>query len=336
MRLPVKTFVSAWNESLAVEAIKKELEREGQVYFVHNRINTILKMKTLLNKIIPQARIAVSHGRLSEEELEKIMLKFINRQYDILLTTTIIEIGLDIPNVNTIIVDDAVNFGLSTLYQLRGRVGRSHRQGYAHLFYYAHKKFSEKAKERLKVIKDFTQLGSGFKIALKDLEIRGAGNIFGHEQHGFINAVGFDEYCDLMAETVKELKGEKIEETIEPEIELGIPSFIPQNYVEDERERIVLYKRILNINNNEEILELQKEFKDRFGDFPQELNNLWKIIEIRIEARELKITKISRQENLVVVNFVKGKVKSLKLEENQLLERLFQHLSYIKTKGTSP
>ena len=236
-RYPIETYVVEFNELMIREAILKEIERGGQVYFVYNRVENIDKIAAMLKKLVPEANIAIGHGQMSEKELENVMMDFINNKYNVLVCTTIIETGLDIPNVNTIIVYDADKMGLSQLYQLRGRVGRTNKVAYAYFTYEKDKVLTEVAEKRLRAIKDFTEFGSGFKIAMRDLEIRGAGNLLGVEQHGHIEAIGYDLYVKFLNETIKRLRGEKVEETIDTSIELSVDGYIPLNYIEDEEQK---------------------------------------------------------------------------------------------------
>jgi transcription-repair coupling factor (superfamily II helicase) len=241
-RYPVETFVAEYDEALVQDAIGRELGRGGQVFFVHNRIHNLDKVAARLHQLVPEARIAVAHGQMAEDRLEQILLDFMEGEYDVLVATTIIENGIDIPQVNTIIVDDADHMGLSQLYQLRGRVGRSNRLAYAYFLYKRDKALTEASEKRLRAIKDFTELGSGFKIAMRDLEIRGAGNILGPEQHGFIISVGFDLYTQLLEEAVRELKGEpEPPREVQANIELTVDAFISDQYVPDARQKIDAY-----------------------------------------------------------------------------------------------
>ena len=252
----------------------REMAREGQVYFVYNRVQNIDIMALRLSALVPEARIAVAHGQMDEEELERVMLEFLDGQYDVLLCSTIIETGMDISNVNTLIVYDADHLGLAQLYQLRGRVGRSNRVAYAYFTYRRDKVLSEDAEKRLSAIKEFTELGSGFRIAMRDLEIRGAGNILGPEQHGFIATVGFELYCKLLEESVKELRGELVSAPPEPVIDLTVDAYVPDSYVTDSQQKVEVYKKVVNLRTEEDVQELEEELIDRFGDPPQAVRNL--------------------------------------------------------------
>jgi transcription-repair coupling factor (superfamily II helicase) len=257
------------------EAIARELARGGQAYYVYNRVSGIAKVAEEIGEMLPQASVAYAHGQMSERELERIMLDFVNGEIDVLVSTTIIETGLDIPNVNTIIIDDADRMGLSQLYQLRGRVGRSNRTAYAFIMYKKDKQLKEEAEKRLMAIREFTELGSGVKIALKDLEIRGAGNLLGHDQHGHMEAVGYDLYCKLLNEAVLRLQGlAKEEEAFETRIEIALDAYIPETYIKNESLLLEMYKRITTIESEEEYEDIQDELIDRFGEPPAPCTNL--------------------------------------------------------------
>jgi len=289
-RAPIKTYVGSYNESLVRTAISHELEREGQVYFLHNRVQSIHRVAEELQRLIPEARIAVGHGQMNEKELEKVMYEFSAHEHDILVCTTIIESGLDIPNVNTIIIDEADRFGLAQLYQIRGRVGRSERQAYAYCLYRPNKLLTPEAKDRLQAIKDFTTLGSGYQIALRDLEIRGVGNILGAQQHGHMISVGFDLYCSILEETIQELKGEKVKRREPTVIDINITAFIPDEWVNhDKEQKMVEYKRLADVSGIRELEILRDEWQDRFGCIPPEVEPLIKIIRLRLMATDVGI-----------------------------------------------
>lgn len=298
-RYPIQTYVVEFNEQLIRDAIMREINRGGQVYFVYNRVETIRDMASYLQKLVPEARIAVGHGQMNEKELEDVILGFVKNEYDILVATTIIETGMDIPNVNTIIINDADKMGLSQLYQLRGRVGRSNRIAYAYLTYKKDKILTEVAEKRLRAIKEFTELGSGFKIAMKDLEIRGAGNMMGASQHGHMAAIGYDLYCRMLEDMVKLIKGEIEKEPIETTVELKVDAFIPGDYISDEMQKIEVYKKIAAISSLEDMMEVQDELIDRFSDIPLSVENLMNIAYIRSIAKTLGIEEIKeRREEL--------------------------------------
>jgi len=273
-RFPVQTYVLAYNESVVADAITREISRGGQVYYVYNRVQNIHKVANQLAQLVPQGRIAIAHGQMSERQLERVMLDYMSGEYDILVSTTIIETGLDISNVNTIIILDADKLGLSQLYQLRGRVGRSFRQGYAYLMYEKDKILSEVAEKRLKTIKEFTEFGAGFKIAMRDLEIRGAGNLLGGEQHGHMAAIGYDLYVKLLEETVRQLKGDHIEEFEDTIIEINIDAYIPEEYIKNQAHKIEIYKKIASIRNIDDMYKIEEEIRERFGSIPVNTQNL--------------------------------------------------------------
>lgn len=292
-RYPVQTYVIEHNDGVLKHALEREIERGGQVYYVHNRVRTIKSVAQYLQSLVPDARIAVGHGQMPEEKLERIFLDFLEGEYDILLSTTIIESGLDIPNVNTIIVEDADKFGLAQLYQLRGRVGRSTRMGYAYFTYRPDKSLTEVAEKRLSALREFTQLGAGFKIALRDLEIRGAGNLLGPEQHGFVASVGFDLYCQLLEEAVKTLRGVTVEKPVEVEIKLPIDAFFPSRYIRDSKQKVEMYKRVAAARSREEIEDIIDELIDRYGEPPEPVQNLLWVASLKLAAARLGIVSVT-------------------------------------------
>lgn len=302
-RFPIQTYVTEFNRGMVREAILREINRGGQVYFLYNRIDGISKMAAELAELVPEARVAIAHGRMSELELENTMLGFLQKESDILVCTTIIETGLDIPNVNTIIIFDADKLGLSQLYQLRGRVGRSNRIAYGYFTYQRDKQLSEISEKRLMAIKEFTEFGSGFKIAMRDLEIRGAGNILGSRQHGHIDAIGYDLYLSYLETAIKKLKGEEVREINDTSMELNIEAFIPKDYVEDEHQRLELYKKISLIENDEDYHDLMDEVIDRYGDAPESLNNLMDISYIKQQANSMGVTSIRGDSKSIRINF---------------------------------
>ena len=302
-RYPVQTYVVEFNEQMIRDAILKEVARGGQVYFVYNRVQSIDIFTSKLRKLVPEAKFAIGHGQMSERELENIMLGFFEKEYDVLVCTTIIETGLDIPNVNTIIINNADKMGLSQLYQLRGRVGRSNRIAYGYFTYEKDKVLTEVAEKRLRAIKEFTEFGSGFKIAMRDLEIRGAGNLLGLEQHGQIEAIGYDLYVKFLNETVKRLKGEIIEEIIDTTIDLNVDGYIIDRYIQDEEQKIEIYKKIAAVENLEDYSELIDELIDRFGDIPKETENLMDISYIRSLGSKNKVKSITQTSKEIVLEF---------------------------------
>ncbi len=302
-RLAVKSIVSVFDEGLIKEAIKKELEKNGQVFFVHNRIKGIYKLADYLMKLLPSVRIAVAHGQMAEKELETAMLKFYEHKIDMLLATAIIGSGLDIPTANTIIIDRADMMGLADLYQLRGRVGRGNVRAYAYFLIPGEDIITEEAKRRLQAIQEMSYLGAGFRLALKDMEIRGAGNLLGAEQSGHIHAVGFDLYMEMLENAVAELKGQKIEEEFEPSISLRVNAFIPEEYINDITLRLSLYRRIASSKTNEAIEALESEIKDRFGRPPDEVKNLIDIMRLKMTARDLHVAKIQDAQGRIRIIF---------------------------------
>ena len=292
-RRPIQTYVMEYNEEMVREAIVREISRHGQVYYVYNRINSIVDITNRIAALVPEATVAFAHGRMKENELEKIMYEFINGEIDVLVSTTIIETGLDISNVNTMIIHDSDNMGLSQLYQLRGRVGRSNRTSYAFLMYRKDKMLKEVAEKRLQAIKEFTDLGSGYKISMRDLEIRGAGNLLGERQHGHMEAVGYDLYCKMLNEAVKTLKGTKrIDDDFNTYVDMDVDAFIPAEYIVNEVQKLDIYKRIAGIENEDECEDMRVELKDRFGSIPKSVENLMQISLIRVTAHQRYVTEI--------------------------------------------
>ncbi|MDO5307036.1 MAG: transcription-repair coupling factor [bacterium] len=289
-RLPIKTFVGEFNEQVVKNAITNELDRDGQVFYLYNRVETIEEFRLKLQSIVPHARIAIGHGQLSEKELEDVIIGFNNHESDILLCTTIIENGLDIPNANTIIIHEADKLGLAQLYQLRGRVGRSEKQAYCYCLYKKNKELTQEATERLKAIREFTTLGSGYRIAMRDVEIRGVGNILGTKQHGHMINVGFDTYCQLLEETVLELKGEHVENKKPTIVDINVTAYIPDEWVGSTEQKMIEYKRLADVNNEIELDSILTEWKDRFSRIPDEVENLVKLIKIRLVATECGIS----------------------------------------------
>ncbi|MGE5652671.1 MAG: transcription-repair coupling factor, partial [Bacillota bacterium] len=300
-RFPVQTYVVEWNDEMIKEAILREMDRQGQVFFVHNKVQNIDYIAQQLSELVPEARIAVAHGQMPETKLEQIMLEFLDGEYDILLATTIIESGLDMPNVNTIILNDADKFGLSQLYQLRGRVGRSNRLAYAYFTYRRDKQLSEVAEKRLSAIKEFTELGAGYKIALRDLEIRGVGNLLGPQQHGHVAAVGFELYSQLLEEAIAEFKGSPQAPRVEVTVELNVEAYIPANYISDAAQKIEFYKRINEIKSAQDIDDVEEEMEDRFGDLALPVRNLLAVARIKLLAQAARVTTISQQNGLVAL-----------------------------------
>ncbi len=291
-RLPIQTYVMEYNEEMVREAIVRELSRGGQVYYVYNRVSNIADVSAKIAALVPEANVSFAHGQMKEQELEKIMYEFIDGEIDVLVSTTIIETGLDISNVNTMIIHDADNMGLSQLYQLRGRVGRSNRTAYAFLMYRRDKMLKEIAEKRLAAIREFTDLGSGFKIAMRDLEIRGAGNLLGARQHGHMQAVGYDLYCKMLNEAVKTLKGIQTKEDFSTTVDLDVDAFIPPSYIVNEFQKLDIYKRIAGIENQTESEDMKEELLDRFGEIPKSVDNLLRIALIRVQAHRLYMSEV--------------------------------------------
>ena len=288
-RLPIHTEILAFDETRIAEAIYREVERGGQVYFVHNRVQSIHRLKDYLQDLLPHVRFAVAHGQMPPRQLEKIMFDFMERKYDCLVCTMIIESGIDIPSVNTILVNRADTLGLSQLYQIRGRVGRSNERAYAYLLVPKGKKLTKKSRMRLRAIEEFAELGSGFNIAMRDLEIRGAGNLVGAQQHGFITAVGFDLYCRLLDEAMRDIKGETVLDSPEPDIKIAVSAYIPDDYVPDPDLKMEFYQRLAEAGRIVDLLEIHEEMKDRFGRLPQPARSLMHIMEIKVMARQLGV-----------------------------------------------
>ncbi|NCC14852.1 MAG: transcription-repair coupling factor [Clostridia bacterium] len=303
-RHPIQTYVMENNLEFVREAIHREVARGGQVYYLYNRVESISEEAFRLQKMIPEANIAFAHGQMSERELESIMEDFISGETDVLVCTTIIETGMDISNANTIIIQDADRMGLAQLYQLRGRVGRSNRIAYAYLLYRRDKMLREVAEKRLQTIREFTEFGSGFKIAMRDLEIRGAGNLLGAEQHGHMESVGYDMYCRLLEEEVQQLKGEAPKEAVfETTVDLNISAFIPDFYIKNQEQRMELYKKIANVRRQEEYFDIQEEMEDRYGDLPKSVQTLLEIVLLKGEARNLGISSIVQKRGNILLEF---------------------------------
>ncbi len=301
-RLSVHTVVTPWNAKLVASAIRQELNRGGQVYYVHNRIEDIDKVAHLVEKLVPQARVVTIHGRMAGPVLEKRMMAFIAREYNVLVSTTIIENGIDIPLVNTLIVDRADLFGLAQLYQLRGRVGRSARQATAYFLVPPLTELTPLAKERLKALKEFSELGSGFRLAAKDLEIRGAGNLLGHRQSGTMEAVGYEYFMQLLDQAIREQKGEAVEE-VKTEINLKADIRVPEDYLPQVNLRLNLYKRLSSVEDLAEIERIRTEIRDRFGDIPASVANLLRYGAVKFLAGRLRIESLDRTEERLVIKF---------------------------------
>ncbi|MEW5707246.1 MAG: transcription-repair coupling factor [Actinomycetota bacterium] len=321
-RQPVITHVGGYDEEMVIQAIRRELGRGGQVYLVHNRVETISGVADRVRELVPEARVAVAHGQMSEHQLEKVMLGFLDHRYDVLVCTTIIESGIDIPSVNTLIVDRAELLGLAQLYQLRGRVGRTNQRAYAYFFFSSQRLLTMQAFERLKTISDFTELGSGIKIAMRDLEIRGAGNLLGAEQHGHMSAVGFELYCQMLRDAIDELEGKQVTELAEVKVDLPINAYIPDAYIAEEGLRIEIYRRIIMSCKSTEIDQIALELRDRFGPLPEPVKNLLDIGKLRLLARKLGVSEISYRNNRI-------KVSPLLLTKQQEIDIASKHNNLI-------
>jgi len=308
-RKPVQTYVLGYDQEVITEAITKEIERGGQVFYLFNQVEGIEKKANEISMLVPEAKVGFAHGKMSGRELEEIMESFINQEINVLVCTTILESGIDIPNANTIIVENADRLGLAQLYQIRGRVGRSDKQAYAYVTYKRDKLLSEVADKRLKAIKEFTEFGSGFKIAMRDLEIRGAGSMLGEMQHGHMEQVGYDTYCKLLDEVIKEMQGIEVVEEQDVQIDLAVSSYIPDNFIENSSQKIEIYQNIALCRTEEELQNVIDEVIDRYGRLPKELENLIDIARIKQLARKANILKIAQRENGIVFYFVKEKIK---------------------------
>lgn len=330
-RLPIQTYVMEYNEEMVREAIIRELSRGGQVYYVYNRVHNIADVASKIAEFVPEANVAFAHGQMKEHELERIMYDFIDGSIDVLVSTTIIETGLDISNVNTMIIHDADNMGLSQLYQLRGRVGRSSRTAYAFLMYRRDKMLKEIAEKRLEAIREFTDLGSGFKIAMRDLEIRGAGNLLGARQHGHMQAVGYDMYCKMLNEAVKNLKGIHTEEDFNTSVDLDVDAFIPPSYIVNEFQKLDIYKRIAGIENKGESEDMKEELLDRFGEIPKSVDNLLRIALIRVKAHKLYMPEVKGKNE--EIRFSLNRDAKIRVENIPALLEQYPKLSF-QPKGT--
>ena len=305
-RYPIQTYVVEQNDQLVRDAILREVNRDGQVYYVYNRVESIEGMAKYLSDLVPECKVGIIHGQMTERQLEKEMVSFMNREYDVLVCTTIIETGIDIPNVNTMIIHDSDKMGLSQLYQLRGRVGRSNRIAYAYFMYTKDKILTEVAEKRLKALKDFTELGSGFKIAMRDLEIRGAGNMMGSAQHGHMAAIGYDLYCRMLEDTIRIIKGEIEKEPIETTVDIKVDAYIPGVYIEDEIQKIEVYKKIAAIESLDDYMDIKAELEDRYSEIPEPVYNLMDIAYIKSRAKLLSIEEIKETPKEIKFIFADG------------------------------
>ena len=304
-RYPVQTYVMEQNYQVIAGAIKREMARGGQVFYLHNRVDDMDQVASQLQAMVPDARIATAHGRMNETQMEGVISDYLNGEYDVLVTTTIIETGVDMPNTNTLIVENADKYGLSQLYQIRGRVGRSNRVAYAYLMYRPNKVLTEVGEQRLEAIKNFTELGSGFKIAMRDLSIRGAGNLLGKQQHGFIDSVGFDLYTQMLNDAVAKKRGHTKAEKTNAEVNLALEAYLPENYISDQRQKVELYKRIRQIDSLENYQEVRSELLDRFGEYPQEVANLLDISLLKNSFDESLVNSVVMRNKKIVIKFSK-------------------------------
>ena len=330
-RKPVQTYVLEYDREVIREAITRELERKGQVFYLFNNVERIMQKADEISSLVPEAKVAYAHGQMTGSEIEDIMEEFVEGNTDILVCTTILESGIDIPNANTIIVENADRMGLAQLYQIRGRVGRSDRQGYAYITYKRDKLLSEVADKRLKAIKEFTEFGSGFKIAMRDLEIRGAGSLLGEIQHGHLEQVGYDTYCNLLDEVVREIQGETVIPEIDVQIDLDVTSYIPDEYISDSSQKIEMYQEIALCKNEEDIQNVVDEMIDRFGNMPNEIENLLDIARIKTLCKKLKISKVQEKRNFVVFIFEPGEIN---IDINELLKKYRNRIKF--TQGIKP
>ena len=314
-RRPVQTYVLEYDDEVIKEAITRELERGGQVFYLYNKVESIERKANKIKELVPEAKVGFAHGKMTGKELEDIMLEFVDQKINVLVCTTILESGIDIPNANTIIVENADRLGLAQLYQIRGRVGRSSKQAYAYITYKKDKLMTEVAEKRLKAIKEFTEFGSGFKIAMRDLEIRGAGSLVGDMQHGHMEQVGYDTYCKLLDEVVKEMKGIKVEEEQEITIDINVSSYIPDSYIENSSQKIEVYQNIALCRNKEDIENTKNDIIDRFGKMPQEVENLLKIARIKEICNQKGIIKITQRNNNIIFTFANNESFDMPIDE---------------------
>ena len=327
-RKPVQTYVLEYDSEVIKEAITKEIERNGQVFYLFNNVGGIIRKADEISKLVPEAKVDFAHGKMTGNEIESIMQDFIDHKIDVLVCTTILESGIDIPNANTIIVENADRLGLAQLYQIRGRVGRSDKQGYAYITYRREKLLSEVADKRLKAIKEFTEFGSGFKIAMRDLEIRGAGSLLGEIQSGHMEQVGYDTYCKLLDEVVKEMQGTKVKEEKEIQIDINLSSYIPDYYIEDSAQKIEIYQDIALCRNDKDIEDIIDEIIDRYGSMPKEVENLIEIARIKILARNASVIKVIQKEKSIILNLDKDDIKINEEIIKKLLERYGTRLRF--------
>jgi len=327
-RFPIQTYVMEQNAGAIQDGIRREMQRGGQVFYLHNRVDDIEKTVGQIQVLVPEARVGYIHGKMTEAQLEGVLFDFLRGDYDVLVTTTIIETGIDIPNANTLFVENADRMGLSQLYQLRGRIGRSNRVAYAYFTYQPNKVLTEVSEKRLEAIKDFTELGSGFKIAMRDLSIRGAGNLLGKQQHGFINSVGYDLYTQMLSDAVAKKRGQKTQPKTDTTIELGVEAYLPSDYIEDEQQKIEMYKRIRQLEDDDEVSEIQADLIDRFGEYPPAVDQLLTIGQLKLAADLALVDKIRRVNGDVFVTVSKQGTEILGGED------VFKALAVTQLKAT--
>ena len=321
-RLAVKTFIRKFDENIIREAIMREVDRGGQVFFVHNKIHSIHSIAEMIRKVVPGVRIEIAHGQLPEHQLERVMKRFMDKETDLLLCTTIVESGLDIPSANTIIINRADNFGLAQLYQLRGRVGRYKHQAYAYLLIPGTGSLKDEARKRLTALEEMSELGAGFQLSARDMEIRGVGNMLGHNQSGHVSSVGFDLYCKLVEDMTKDIRGKKTDPGIETELNLMIKGFIPKDYVTDLNQRLDFYRRIQITSEQEECLAVASELADRYGPHPEPVAKLLALLEIRILCQRIHISKVEMKNKEVFLDLLPSTPIDPQLLPSLLDERL--------------
>jgi transcription-repair coupling factor (superfamily II helicase) len=329
-RLAVETRVTRWDDATLRQAILRELNRGGQVYFVHNRVADIERVAQRLADLVPEATMAVGHGQMNEHDLERVMLDFVDRRFDVLVATTIIESGLDIPNANTIFIDEADRYGLADLHQLRGRVGRYKHRAYCYLLIDPAKHLQPNAARRLRAIEEFSRLGAGFAIAMRDLEIRGAGNILGTQQSGHIAAVGYELYCQLLEATVRRLKQLPPSRTVDVDVDLSVQAYLPRSYVADMRLKIELYRRLARVTAEEELGDFRAELNDRFGAWPVEVDRLLQLAEIRLAAESWGVRAIHREDLYIVLQYGdRAQIESLRKNSGNRLRIVDERSAYL-------
>jgi transcription-repair coupling factor (superfamily II helicase) len=336
-RMAVETHVGRWNEQTIREAIVRELNRGGQIYFVHNRIGDLGKIAEKIQRIVPEVRIGIGHGQMAEGKLEQVMVDFIDRQFDLLLATTIIESGLDIPNANTIFVNEANRYGLSDLHQLRGRVGRYKHQAYCHLMVDRHKHLTPEAAKRLRAIEEFSQMGAGFAISMRDLEIRGAGNLLGTQQSGHIAAIGYELYCQLLEDAVRQAQSLPPRLSAEVDIDLPVEAYLPPSYVPDLRHKIDLYRRAARIDDAQHIDIFREELLDRFGPLPPPVQRMLQLAELRLDAATWLISAVSSQPGFLVLHYSdQGRIEQLRRHSPLPVRIVDERRAYVPAKTIDP